>query len=126
MEEVMKWIAQQMDAIGVPYEFGEWTEAINYPYAVGDYDEAPGVYEDGVSDSTFRITAFTRHTWAELYGIDAKIKQHFPHIAGRQAVLPDGSGIAAFYDSSAPAPTDEEDLKKLEIRIEIKFWKAGI
>lgn len=125
MEDVIKWINSQLNSAGVPYEFEEWTGTINYPYFVGDYDESPGSNEDGVSDSVFRITGFTRHTWAELYVVDDKLKKLFPHVMGKTAILDDGSGIAVFYDSSAPTPTGEEGLKKLEIRIQIKFWKVG-
>lgn len=125
MEDVIQWIASQLESAGVPYEFEEWTDVIKYPYFVGDYDESPGAYEDGVSDSFFRITGFTRHTWAELYAVDKKLKQMFPLTTGKTAILGDGSGIAVFYDSSAPEPTGEEGLKKLEIRLQIKFWKVG-
>lgn len=125
MTDVIKWIASQLEIIGVPYEFEEWTDVIKYPYFVGDYDESPGAFEDGVSDSFFRITGFTRHTWSELYEVDEKLKKYFPHVEGRTAILDDGSGIAVFYDSSAPTPTGEEGLKKLEIRLQVKFWKVG-
>ncbi len=125
MEDVLAWMSKQLEAIGVPYEFEQWTDIIKYPYFVGDYDESGAVNEDGMTDTIFRITGFTRHSWSELYGFDKKIKELFPRIEGKRAVLPDGSGITAFYNSSQPTPTSEEDLKKLEIRVEIKFWKVG-
>ena len=87
MEDVIQWIASQLESAGVPYEFEEWTDVIKYPYFVGDYDESPGAYEDGVSDSFFRITGFTRHTWAELYAVDKKLKQMFPRTTGKTAMV---------------------------------------
>lgn len=124
MKDVIAWMSDQLNSNGVPYEFETWTDTIKYPYFVGDYDETPGMDEDGLSDSLFRVTGFTRHAWSDLYAVDEQLQKLFPKVGGKRMILDDGSGIIAFYDSSAPIPTGEEDLKKLEIRIAIKFWKV--
>ena len=35
MEEVLNFISVELEKIGVPYEFLEWTQDITYPYFVG-------------------------------------------------------------------------------------------
>lgn len=125
MKTVLQWISETLEAIGVPYEFEEWTDSIVYPYTVGSFEEAPPLYEDGLENKVFIIDGFTRHEWIELFDIQEKIKQCFPPVEGKTAILDSGSGIAVYYDTSYPIPTGEEGLKKLEIRLQVKFWKVG-
>ena len=36
MEEVLNYLNAELEMVGVPYEFLEWTQAVTYPYFVGE------------------------------------------------------------------------------------------
>ena len=49
----LKFINEQMDILGIPYEFGEWKSTIQYPYFVGEiteeeYKERKAVYVETI------------------------------------------------------------------------------
>ena len=77
---VLEVITNELDSIGVPYEFMEWTDAVQYPYFVGEYSEAPQTSEDGYKESTMILTGTTNRLWLDLERIRAKIERHFPPI----------------------------------------------
>ncbi|MFI3173554.1 MAG: hypothetical protein R3Y58_14465 [Eubacteriales bacterium] len=124
MTEVLGYIDAQMEEIGIPYEFMMWTAKVTYPYFVGEYSETDPATEDGLEDKTFILTGTTRNSWAELIEAQEKIKKHFNSITGKTAILDSGSGIAVFYSTSFPVPTGEEELKRLQINLNIKLWKV--
>ncbi|MFI3173124.1 MAG: hypothetical protein R3Y58_12270 [Eubacteriales bacterium] len=124
MTEVLGYINAQMEEIGIPYEFMMWTAKVTYPYFVGEYSETDPVTEDGLEEKTFIVTGTTRNSWAELMEVQEKIKKHFNPITGKTAILESGSGIAVFYSTSFPVPTGEEELKRLQINLNVKLWKV--
>lgn len=121
----LKFISDQMDMIGVPYEFGQWTSTIKYPYFVGEITEEPTMTEDGLEESTMLLTGFCRGSYLDMETVKNKIKSHFPSIHGLRAKTDSGS-IAVFFDGSFYIPSGEADLKKLQINLKIKEWKGAI
>lgn len=121
--EKLKFIDEQLEAIAVPYEFGEWNKAVKYPYFVGEITEEPPVTEDGAEESTMLLTGFCRGKYLELERVKSKIKKHFDPIYGLRADT-DSGAIAVFYDGAFYIPTGEEDLKKIQINLKIKEWKG--
>ena len=120
----LSFISQQMSALGIPYEFMEWTaEKIPDRYFIGEYTETPPMYENGLEESTITLIGTTRENWIVLEQDKEKIKKHFPPVGGLCAKT-DGGRIAAFYAGSFPVPTGEMDLKRIQINIEIKEWKV--
>lgn len=119
------FIGDQMDAIAVPYEFGEWSSAVTYPYWVGEITEEPPMSEDGAEESTLILTGFCRGKGAllALETDKAKIKAHFHPVYGLRGDTAAGS-IAVFYDGAFSVPTGEAELKKIEIHLKIKEWKG--
>lgn len=121
--EKLKFINEQLEAIGVPYEFGEWSSAVVYPYFVGEITEEPATTEDGLEPSTMLLTGFTRGSYLDLETIKEKIKTHFHPIHGLRGWTEKGA-IVVFYEGSFYIPTDEADLKKIQINLQIKEWKV--
>lgn len=119
-----KFISEQMDRIGVPYEFGMWSSAVQYPYFVGE-QPSPETYpaEDGSEESVILLTGFHRGALADLMQFKEKIKKHFSPIHGLRSATDSGS-IAVFFDGFFPIPTGEADLKKIQINLTIKEWKG--
>ena len=122
---VLEVITNELDSIGVPYEFMEWTDAVQYPYLVGEYSEAPQTSEDGYKESTMILTGTTNRLWLDLERIRAKIERHFPPIYGLRKSTDTGT-VVIFYGNSFPVPTGEANLKRIQINLEIKEWKGLI
>lgn len=121
------FISQQLDAVGVPYEFGEWASDVKYPYTVGEITEEPVDTEDGKEKSTLLITAYYRGKGAflELERIKNTIKKHFHPVYGLRGDT-DGGAIAVFFDGCFYVPTGEADLKRLQINLKIIEWKGEV
>ena len=121
----LKFINDQMTAIAVPYEFGEWSSEITYPYFVGEITEEPTMTEDGFEESTMLLTGFHRGKRIDMEAEKNKIKNHFTPIYGVRAQTDSGS-IAVFFDGSFYIPSGEADLKKMQINLKIKEWKGAM
>lgn len=121
----LKFINEQMETIGIPYEFGQWSSAITYPYYVGEVTEEPTTTEDGLEESTVILTGFHRGKMIDLEKDKAKIKSHFSPTYGLRGDTDSGS-IAVFFDGSFYIPTGEADLKKIQINLKIKEWKGAV
>lgn len=125
--EKLGFISQQLEATGVPYEFGEWSSNVTYPYTVGEITEEPVDTEDGKEQSTLLLTAYYRGKGAylELERIKNTIKKHFDPRLGMQGET-DGGAIAVFFDGCFYVPTGEADLKRLQINLKIIEWKGEV
>lgn len=124
----LQFINEQMDILAVPYEFGEWTSNVQYPYCVGEYSEETPITEDGFEQSTFIINCFNRGSEGVLLGLEeikARIKEHFDTIYGLRAKTESGA-IAVYYGNAFPVPTNEADLKRIQINLIIKEWKGAL
>ena len=120
--EGLKFIAGKLKTAGIPYCFEEWTKPVQYPYFVGEYTEEEPLYEDGQSSSTFILTGTARGSWLELERAKEAVRRIFPD-TGVSAVL-DRIGIAVFYASSMPVPTGTDELKRIQINLKVKEWRA--
>lgn len=119
----LKFINEQMAAIGIPYEFGQWSSEITYPYWVGEITEEPITTEDGHEMSTMLLTGFTRGSYLELETAKETIKKHFHPIYGLRGWTGSGA-IVVSYDGSFFIPTGEADLKRIQINLQIHEWKV--
>lgn len=119
----MKFIADQMAALDIPYEHMEWTTDVKYPYFVGEFTEQEPTTEDGAEFSTMILTGFHRGKTIDLSVLNAKIKKHFDPIHGARA-LTDGGAIAVFYAGAFFVPTGDANLKRIQINLTIKEWKG--
>lgn len=123
--DALKFISEQMGAIAVPYEFGEWTKEIKYPYFVGEIVEDEPQDEDGGEDSTVILDGWHRGKYIALEEVKAKIKRHFDPIHGLRGQTESGA-IAVFYAGAMYVPTGEAELKRIQITLKIKEWKGAI
>lgn len=119
----LKFISDQMAVIGIPYEFMEWTSAVTYPYFVGEITEHPVTTGDGKHESTMLLTGFHRGKYIDLERAKAKINQHFHPLYGLIRKTDNGY-IAVFFDDCFYVPTNEADLKRIQITLKIKEWKV--
>ena len=120
----LAFISEHMDAIAVPYAFGEFAAPVVYPYTVGEISEFPTVTEDGFEESTLLLTCFHRGAYIELEKLKATIKAHFNPNFGLRGHTDSGS-IAVFFDGAFYIPSGEAELKKMQINLKIKEWKGA-
>lgn len=125
-KNLLKVVSDGMTELGLEYEFGEYTkEPIVYPYFVGEYTETEPMTEDGLQETTFMLSGFSRGTWLTLENAKAKIENYFNKVYGKTAMVDDGSAVAVFYGNSLIVPTGDEELKKIQINLQCKEWKVS-
>ncbi len=122
-------IATELNRIGVPYEFMEWTDPVQYPYWVGEYSEVPPATEDGGKEATLMLTGTTNTkfggSWLELEQSRSDIEKLFHPIYGLRIPVTDGV-VVILYENSFPVPTGEADLKRIQVNLRIKEWKGAM
>lgn len=124
MEEVLAVINDQLESLGLNYEFEEMSESPpKYPYWVGEYSEPEGITEDGKEEPTIILTGFSRGKFAELEHQKSIIKDHFRH--GVSVITESGAAVVIFYGGSFPIPLEDDDLKKHQVNLSIKTWKGN-
>lgn len=119
----LSFMENLMQGMGVPYQFMRWEkQPPDDYYTVGEYIESPSLTreESGRQDSTFILRLFTRKSWMKLEQAKAKIESAVPITA----ILPDGTGIAVFYESGMVVPTGDMQLKSMQINMTIQEWKV--
>ena len=125
-KNLLKVVSDGMTELGLEYEFGEYTkEPIVYPYFVGEYTETEPMTEDGLQETTFMLSGFSRGTWLTLENAKAKIENYFNKVYGKTVMVDDGSAVAVFYGNSLIIPTGDEELKKIQINLQCKEWKVS-
>lgn len=124
-KNILKVVSDGMAEMGLEYEFGEYTKKrIVYPYFVGEYTETEPTTEDGLQETTFMLTGFSRDTWLTLENAKDKIESYFNKVYGKTVVVDDGSAVAVFYGNALVVPTGDAELKKIQINLTIKEWKV--
>lgn len=124
-KNILKVVSDGMAEMGLEYEFGEYTKKrIVYPYFVGEYTETEPTTEDGLQETTFMLTGFSRDTWLTLENAKDKIESYFNKVYGKTVMVDDGSAVAVFYGNALVVPTGDAELKKIQINLTIKEWKV--
>ena len=121
--QAMEYIKGMMASLALPYEYMRWTEdEIPDLYFTGEYSEIPAAYreENGRHDITVILRGFTRKEWLLLEDAKAKIERS----CAKTVILPDGTGLAVFYDSGMPVPTGDAELKSIKINLTIQVWSV--
>lgn len=123
--EAMNYISEQLEAAGINYEFGQWSsDPVPNPYFVGEYTEESSNTEDGQQNTVLMLTGTSLQAFL-LEQAKETIKQLFPNVGGKTAILPNGNGIAVFYDYSLNVPIDDPELKRIQINVLVKEWSVN-
>jgi hypothetical protein len=124
-KEILKIITDAMASLGLEYGFAEYAgDPVVYPYFVGEYTETESFTEDGLQETTFLLTGFSRETWLELEEAKEKIENYFNQVSGHTVITDSGSGVAIFYAHSLIVPTGDAELKRIQINLSVKEWKV--
>lgn len=124
-QQVINVISDAMEALNLEYGFVEYSgNPFTYPYWVGEYTETESFTEDGLQESTFLLTGFSRESWAELEAEKELIENCFNQISGKTVIADNGSTVAVFYAYSLIVPTGDAELKSIQINLSVKEWKV--
>lgn len=127
-KEGLEIISKAMSDLGLNYSFMEYHlekgAKPSYPYFVGEYQEVEPLNEDGMQESTFLLTGFSRETWLALEDAKEKISAYFNKVGGRTVIADSGSAVAVFYSNSLVIPTGDAELKKIQINLIVKEWSV--
>ena len=125
-KQVLKIISDAMASLGLEYDFGTYKKhPVVYPYFVGEYQETEPMTEDGLQESTFLMTGFSRETWLALENAKERIENYFNLVSGKTVITDNGSGVAVFYGNSLIVPTGDAELKSIQINLNVKEWKVN-
>ncbi len=108
---------------GINYEFGDYNSDIKYPYWVGEYFDHGDENEDGMSESDFTLSGFSRGKWLSLENDRERIESIFSDCT---TILKNGSGVAITYEGCLIVPTGDAELKRMQITLKIKEWKVNV
>lgn len=104
------------------YEYGGWSKSpIPFPFFVGEYNEIGEEAEDGRMETDFVLTG-TGRSLLELEKARETIKRTIE--ANERMILPSGNGLALFYSNALSVPTDNEDLYRIQINIQVYEWRT--
>lgn len=119
-EIILTLIAKIAAELGLNYAFLRWNGEPVYPYFVGEYTDAGEAAENGRSSVSFLLTGFTRGSWLELETVKTAIINKLRCYTG----LFEGYGYAITYSNSAPVPEEDEELKAIQIYLDVNVWRA--
>ena len=118
-DTVLKLLSEKMQELGISYAFLQWNGEPVYPYFVGEYTEEPEADESGEMRIDFILSGFTRSSWLSLEEAKARIAEGLrDYVAIR-----DGYAIAIYYSNSYPIPQETDELKRMEIHLDIRVWR---
>ncbi len=125
----LKIISDAMDELGLNYGFGEFVvedgDNTPYPYFVGEYEEAEPLNEDGMQQTIFILTGYSRDLYQTLEEAKQKIKSYFNKVSGKTVIAEDGTAVAVFYSDSLVVPSGDAELKKIQINLDIREWSVN-
>lgn len=123
---VLKIVSDAMDALSIEYSFARYGKSpVIYPYFVGTYQETEPLNEDGLQESTFLLTGFTRDEWLTLEDAKERIERYFDRVSGKTVIADNGSSVTVFYANALIVPTGDAELKSIQINLSVKEWKVN-
>ena len=124
-KRVLKIVSDAMQALGIAYGLGTYAgNPFVYPYFVGEYTETEPMTEDGLQESTFLLTGFSRDSWLTLENAKERIQDYFDKVSGKVVMADDGSAVAIFYAYALIVPTGDAELKSIQIQLSVKEWSV--
>lgn len=123
-KRVLKIVSDAMDALGIAYGFESYAGPFVYPYFVGEYTETEPMTEDGLQESTFLLTGFSRDSWLTLENAKERIQDYFDKVSGKVVMAENGSAVAIFYAYALVVPTGDAELKSIQIQLSVKEWSV--
>jgi len=123
----LKIISDAMESLGLAYSFMRYDIAEGEApeiYFVGEYQEIEATDESGLQESSFLLSGFTRESWLVLENAKEAISAYFNKVGGHTVIADNGSAVAVFYSNSLVVPTEDAELKRIQINLDVKEWSV--
>ena len=121
MNKVLGIITSEMTSLGIDYYYMTNDSAkVTYPYFTGEYFESGYSSENAMTSGQLLIEGWMRGSYYNLIAEAEKIKAHCDALQ----IVTDGVAIATEFSSMSSLRTDDPELKKIEINIDIVYWKG--
>ena len=121
-------ISKAMDSMGLAYGFMRYNvaedEEAPETYFVGEYQEVAPSDESGLQETSFLLSGFTRGSWLALEDAKEAISAYFNKVGGKTVIADNGSAVAVFYLNSLVVPTEDAELKRIQINLDVKEWSV--
>lgn len=104
----------------INYELGEWTRELVFPYWVGEYQETYYSHELHYHEYAFTLTGTTKGTIKQLEEDKEKILKLF---SSYSTSIEKGHSIGVFYDTSFLLPSEDLQIRRMQINLTIKEWR---
>ena len=124
----LKIISDAMESLGIAYSFMRFDVADGEDapdaYFVGEYEETGALDESGLQETAFLLSGFTRKSWLLLEDAKERISAYFNKVGGKTVIADNGSAVAVFYANSLVVPTEDAELKRIQINLDVKEWSV--
>lgn len=121
MNKVLEIINSEMTSLGLDYSYmTNDKEKVTYPYWTGEYFESGYSSENAMTSGQLLIEGWMRGSYYNLIAEAERIKAHFDALQ----IVVNGVAIAFEFNSMSSLRTDDPELKKIEINIDIVYWKG--
>lgn len=121
-------ISKAMDSMGLAYGFMRYNvaedEEAPETYFVGEYQESEPTDESGLQETSLLLSGFTRGSWLALEDAKEAISAYFNKVGGHTVIADNGSAVAIFYANSLVVPTEDAELKRIQINLDVKEWSV--
>jgi len=104
-----------MDALGIPYEYWEWTSRVPKTYFTGEWSQQGTDPEAREVRGTFTLVG---HSYEGLEALEVYQKLIYDHY--KDGV--NGEGYAVYHDGYIDVPTDLEGFYRIEIYLDCMKW----
>lgn len=123
IEYAMEYVSGMMGGLTLPHAPWRYSKKpLPDLYFSSDYNEVPSATaeENGMRPVTVILRGYTRGEMLSLFVAAGKIEKS----CAKTVILPDGTGLAVFYDSAMAVPTGDAQLKSIKINLNIQVWRA--
>lgn len=106
---------------GINYTLDLVNDIVTFPFWEGDFQEVDSSEEQGYHEYSFTLTGTNKGTYSRLIKdleIIRKITKNHTEILGS------GHSVAFFYERMQMIPSQDEQIKRMEIIITIKEWSV--
>ncbi len=117
--EILAYLNRLFTEIGIDYSFMRKNGKPKYPYFVGEYIESPEANESGEEKVTFTLNGWTNGQWSDL----ETVKNNIAVSLRNHTAIVKGYGVAIYYNNSTPISTEDYELKRMQIILDIRIWR---
>lgn len=121
MDKILNIIANEFKTLGINYHYLYNKDAsVTYPYITAEYTESDYSYEDNSNRGDMLLEVWNRDSNLELISLNQTIKNHFRDLR----VVLDNVVAHISYANSTPIRTNDVNLNKIEIHLDITYWEG--